>query len=48
MTTLKAAVDDLFNNRRLPAPEAVDRHFAPAFRQRVDGSWVDRSPTGAR
>ncbi|MGW4803518.1 nuclear transport factor 2 family protein [Kitasatospora sp. NPDC004272] len=48
MSTLKDAVDDLFNNRRLPAHEAVDRHFAPAFRQRVDGSWVDRAGFLAR
>jgi hypothetical protein len=48
MTTLKDAIDDLFNNRRLPADEAVDRHFAPAFRQRVNGRWDDRSGFLAR
>ncbi|MCQ4206929.1 nuclear transport factor 2 family protein [Streptomyces longispororuber] len=48
MTTLKDAIDDLFNNRRLAADEAVDRHFAPAFRQRVNGTWDDRSGFLAR
>ncbi|MFI0901125.1 nuclear transport factor 2 family protein [Streptomyces sp. NPDC020983] len=42
MTTVKAAIDDLFNNPQLSADEAVARHFAPSFRQRVDGSWDDR------
>jgi hypothetical protein len=48
MTTVKDAIDDLFNHQHLSADEAVDRHFAPAFRQRVDGSWDDRSGFLAR
>lgn len=48
MTTIKDAVDDLFNNQQLPADEAVDRHYAPAFRQRTNGSWDDRAGLLAR
>ncbi|WP_343722288.1 nuclear transport factor 2 family protein [Herbaspirillum seropedicae] len=43
MASLKEAIEDLFNNPLLTAEEAVDRHFAPAFRQRVNGSWIDRA-----
>lgn len=42
MSTIKAAIEDLFDPR-LPVEEAVDRHFAPSFRQRVDGTWGDRA-----
>lgn len=42
-TTIKAAIDDLLNNRQLSVEEAADRHFAPGFRQRTNGSWDDRS-----
>jgi hypothetical protein len=42
MTTIKDAVDDLFNNQQLSADEAVDRHYGPTFRQRTNGSWDDR------
>jgi hypothetical protein len=35
MTTIKHAIEDLLNNRRLTADEAVDRHFGPTFRQRT-------------
>ena len=48
MTTIKDAVNDLFNNQRLTAEEAIDRHFGPAFRQRTDGSWDDRHVFVAR
>lgn len=43
MTILKNVVEDLLNNRQLTADEAVDRHFAPSFRQRTNGSWDDRA-----
>jgi hypothetical protein len=43
MTTIRDAVEDLLNNRRLSVREAVDRHYAPGFRQRTNGSWDDRS-----
>jgi hypothetical protein len=42
MTTVKAAVEDLFNDPRLSATEAIDRHYGPGFRQRTDGIWDDR------
>ncbi len=42
MTTIKDAINDLFNNQQLPAEEAVDRHYGPTFRQRTNGSWDDR------
>lgn len=48
MTTIKDAFDDLFNNKRLPADEAVDRHYGPAFRQCVNGTWDDRAAFLAR
>lgn len=48
MTTIKDAVEDLLNNRRLTADEAVDRHFDPNFRQRTNGSWDDRAAVLAR
>ncbi len=42
MTSLKDAIGDLFDPR-LPAADAVDRHVAPTFRQRVNGGrWDDR------
>ncbi len=31
MTTIKDAVDDLFNNRELAADEAIDRHYQEVF-----------------
>lgn len=42
MATIKAAVDDLLDLRR-PVHAAMDAHFAPAFRQRVNGHWLDRA-----
>lgn len=41
VTTIKDAIDDLFNNPQLNAQEAIDRHFGPSFRQRTYGSWDD-------
>lgn len=40
--TLEQAIDDLFDPQ-LPAEEALNRHFSPSFRQRVNGSWGDRA-----
>lgn len=48
MTTINAAVDDLFNNQRLPLAAAVDRHFSPTYRQRTNGNWDDRPTFLAR
>ncbi len=48
MTTIKDAVDDLFNDHQLSAEEAVDRHFGPTFRQRVNGKVDDRAAFLAR
>lgn len=42
MSTIKEAVEDLFNNLQLSADEAIDRHFGPGFRQRTNGRWDDR------
>lgn len=42
MSTIKKAVVDLLN-RELPAQEALDAHFAPDFRQRLNGNWIDRA-----
>ncbi|MHC8332827.1 hypothetical protein [Pseudomonas sp. LB3P25] len=48
MTTIKDAIDDLFNNPQLTAQEAINRHFGPSFRQRSNGSWDDRPAFVAR
>jgi len=48
MTTIKRAIDDLFNNPRLTTTEALERHFDPGFRQRVNGDWVEYSAFQAR
>ncbi|GGY93239.1 nuclear transport factor 2 family protein [Shewanella fodinae] len=42
MSTIKNAVDDLLTPQ-VPIQEAMDRHFAPDFRQRVNGNWIDRT-----
>jgi hypothetical protein len=42
MSTIKDAVEDMFNNPQLTADEALSRHFAPTFRQRTNGRWDDR------
>ncbi|MDH6134244.1 hypothetical protein P3T37_003646 [Kitasatospora sp. MAA4] len=42
-TTITAALTDLLLTPGLELSEAVDRHFAPDYRQRTDGRWDDRS-----
>lgn len=42
-TTIATALTDLLLTPGLPLEEALDRHFAPAYRQRTDGVWADRS-----
>ncbi|UXY25449.1 nuclear transport factor 2 family protein [Streptomyces sp. HUAS TT20] len=42
-TGIKTALTDLLFNRDLTVREAVDRHFAPQYRQRTDGQWADRA-----
>ncbi|SDG29631.1 MULTISPECIES: hypothetical protein [unclassified Duganella] len=41
MSTIKEAVVDLLNPE-LPVQASIDAHFAPEFRQRVNGDWIDR------
>ncbi|MCY0957351.1 nuclear transport factor 2 family protein [Streptomyces sp. H27-H5] len=41
-TTIAAALDDLLFTPGLDLREAVDRHFAPDYRQRTDGTWDER------
>lgn len=48
MTTIKDAVEDLFNHQTLSVEEAVDRHYAPSFRQRTNGTWDERPAFLAR
>jgi len=48
MNTLKEAIEDLLNNRELTVDEATDKHFAPDFRQRTNGSWDERVTVIAR
>ncbi|GAB2691310.1 nuclear transport factor 2 family protein [Kitasatospora kifunensis] len=42
-TNIAAALTDLLLNPELDLNEAVDRHFAPDYRQRTDGRWDDRT-----
>ncbi|GAA1952922.1 nuclear transport factor 2 family protein [Kitasatospora viridis] len=42
-TDIAAAMTDLLLTPGLALAEAVDRHFAPDYRQRTDGSWADRA-----
>ncbi|MFJ4650438.1 nuclear transport factor 2 family protein [Nocardia sp. NPDC088792] len=42
-TRIDAALTDLLFNSELSLDEAIDRHFAPDYRQRTDGSWADRT-----
>jgi hypothetical protein len=48
MTTIKDAVEDLLDPRRLTVEEAANRHFGPTFRQRTNGRWDDRDAFLAR
>jgi hypothetical protein len=41
-TTIATALTDLLLTPGLPVEEAIDRHFAPDYRQRTDGRWDDR------
>jgi hypothetical protein len=41
--TIAAALTDLLLTPELPLEEALDRHFAPDYRQRTDGVWIDRA-----
>lgn len=41
-TDIASALTDLLLTPELPLAEAVDRHFAPEYRQRTDGRWDDR------
>ncbi|MDF9817029.1 nuclear transport factor 2 family protein [Streptomyces sp. SPB162] len=41
-TDITRAIDDLLFTPGLDLAEAVDRHFAPDYRQRTDGVWSDR------
>ncbi|MGV9271665.1 nuclear transport factor 2 family protein [Kitasatospora sp. NPDC003701] len=40
--SIAAALTDLLFTPGLDLAEAVDRHFAPDYRQRTDGRWDDR------
>ncbi|KOU39629.1 nuclear transport factor 2 family protein [Streptomyces sp. WM6378] len=42
-TGIAAALTDLLFTPELDLHEAADRHFAPEYRQRTDGSWADRA-----
>lgn len=41
-TDITRAIDDLLFTPGLDLDEALDRHFAPDYRQRTDGVWSDR------
>jgi len=43
MASLKEAIEDIFNNPLLTTEEAVNLHFTTAFRQRVNGTWIDHA-----
>jgi hypothetical protein len=42
VSILKDAVEALLDSDGPSVEAAADRHFAPGFRQRVNGTWVDR------
>ncbi|MBD0694663.1 nuclear transport factor 2 family protein [Streptomyces sp. CBMA123] len=42
-THARAALTDLLLTPGLALEEAADRHFAPDYRQRTDGSWANRT-----
>lgn len=42
-TDMRSALTDLLFNPDVTVEEAVDRHFAPDYRQRTDGEWDDRA-----
>ncbi|WP_042416442.1 nuclear transport factor 2 family protein [Streptacidiphilus anmyonensis] len=42
-TDIRTALTDLLLTPGLALEEAVDRHFAPDYRQRTDGRWDDRA-----
>ncbi|WP_344658376.1 nuclear transport factor 2 family protein [Catenulispora subtropica] len=42
-TTIASALTDLLLTPELPLATAIDRHFAPDYRQRTDGVWADRA-----
>ncbi|WP_194895902.1 nuclear transport factor 2 family protein [Catenulispora pinisilvae] len=41
--TIATALTDLLLSPDLPLQEALDRHFAPDYRQRTNGVWTDRA-----
>ncbi|GAO11299.1 hypothetical protein TPA0598_08_02100 [Streptomyces lydicamycinicus] len=42
-TGIETALNDLLFARDLTVQDAADRHFAPEYRQRTDGEWIDRA-----
>ncbi|MGA5560672.1 nuclear transport factor 2 family protein [Streptomyces platensis] len=42
-TGIEAALNDLLFASDLTVQDAADRHFAPEYRQRTDGEWIDRA-----
>ncbi|MDH6108781.1 hypothetical protein P3T36_002298 [Kitasatospora sp. MAP12-15] len=46
-TDIAAALHDLLLAPGVPLDEALDRHFAPDYRQRTDGRWDDRAQFAA-
>ncbi|MGV0772916.1 nuclear transport factor 2 family protein [Mycobacterium syngnathidarum] len=46
-TTIAAVLDDLFGHPRAPLDEILDKHYSPDFRQRTNGTWLDRESFAA-
>ncbi|MFJ7593154.1 nuclear transport factor 2 family protein [Streptomyces sp. NPDC097617] len=42
-TDITRAINDLLFTPGLDLTEAIDRHFAPDYRQRTNGVWSDRT-----
>ncbi|MFJ9648529.1 nuclear transport factor 2 family protein [Streptomyces sp. NPDC004244] len=42
-TDITRAINDLLFTPGLALEEALDRHFAPDYRQRTNGAWSDRA-----
>lgn len=46
MASIAAALHDLLNETDLSVEAAMTRHFADDYRQRTDGTWLDRAQFG--
>lgn len=41
-TTMSAVLSDLYVDHQMDLDQILDKHYAPDFRQRTNGTWIDR------